>query len=346
MKSKKEITIYDIALRLNLSTATVSRALNDNPRVHKKTRKTVQEAAKEMGYRRNTFASNLRSQKTNTIGVIVHELNSNFITSVLAGIEKIATAAGYDLIITHSSESHKKETANANNLFHKRVDGVIASLAFTTENLDHYRQFQEKGIPIIFFDRVEENSDCTKVVIDNYKCGYLATKHLIDQGCTRIVMVTANLKRNVYAQRHKGYVDALYDNHITFNPDLILIKDLSEQCGIQAAMEIMQMNPLPDGAFITNDFSAVVCMQTLKEHGIHIPDDIAVVGFNDDDISKIIEPKLTTIRYPGTDMGEIAARNLIDHLHGVTSAQKTRTIIVRSDLIIRKSSLRNNGLHT
>jgi LacI family transcriptional regulator len=344
MKPKKEVTIYDIALRLDLSSATVSRALKNHPAINKNTKKKIQDTAKELGYRHNTFASNLRKQKTNTIGVIVHELNSNFITSVLAGIEKITTEAGYDLIIAHSSESFEKESANALNLFHKRVDGLIASLAFDTQGLAHYKSFSDRSIPIIFFDRVEENSESTKVIIDNYKCGYQATKHLIEQGCKRIVLVTASLKRNVYAQRHKGYTDALFDNKIPFNEDYVLIKDLSEQCGIEAALEILKMKPFPDGAFITNDFSAAVCMQTLKEHGINIPEDIAIVGFNNDAIGKIVEPQLTTIDYPGIDMGEIAARNLINHLKGLSNINHTQTIVIRSDLIIRKSSLKKKGI--
>jgi LacI family transcriptional regulator len=340
MKPKKDVTIYDIAQKLELSSATVSRALQDHPAINKNTRKKIQEAARELGYRHNTFASSLRKQKTNTIGVIVHELNSNFITSVLAGIEKVTTEAGYDLIIAHSSESFKKEAANANNLFHKRVDGLIASLAFDTIGLDHFKQYDEKSIPVVFFDRVEEQSDSTKVIIDNYKCGYQATQHLIEQGCKRIVLVTASLKRNVYAQRHKGYTDALYDGGIPYNKDYVLIKDLSEQCGVEAAKQIIKMKPLPDGAFITNDFSAAVCMQTLKEHGVRIPEDIAVVGFNNDAIGKIIEPQLTTIDYPGIDMGEIAARNLINHLKGLSNIKHTNTIVVRSNLIIRKSSIK------
>ena len=343
MKPKKDVTIYDIAQKLDLSSATVSRALQDHPAINKNTRKKIQEVAKELGYRHNTFASSLRKQKTNTIGVIVHELNSNFITSVLAGIEKITTQAGYDIIIAHSSESFEKEAANALNLFHKRVDGLIASLAFDTVGLDHFKAFSDKGIPVIFFDRVEEKSDSTKVIIDNYKCGYEATKHLVEQGCKRIVLVTASLKRNVYAQRHKGYTDALFDNGITYNKNLVLIKDLSEQCGVEAALEIMKMKPLPDGAFITNDFSAAVCMQTLKEHGVRIPEDIAVVGFNNDAISKIVEPQLTTIHYPGIDMGEIAARNLINHLKGISNIHHTNTIVVRSELIVRKSSLKKQS---
>ena len=342
MKQKKEVTIYDIALKLDISSATVSRGLQDHPAINKNTRKKIQDIAKELGYRHNNFASNLRKQKTNTIGVMVHELNSNFITSVLAGIEKVTTEAGYDIIIAHSSESFEKETANATNLFHKRVDGVIASLSFDTKNLDHFKQFEERGIPLIFFDRVEEKLDYTKVIIDNYKCGYQATQHLIEQGCKKIVLVTASQKRNVYAQRYKGYVDALFDNNIPLNKNLVLIKDLSEQCGVDAAKEILQMKPLPDGAFITNDFSAAVCMQTLKEYGVRIPEDIAIVGFNNDSVSKIVEPQLTTIQYPGADVGEIAARNLVNHLKGISDIQHTQTIVVRSELIIRNSSLKKS----
>ena len=343
MKVKKEVTIYDIAQKLSLSTATISRALQDNPAINKNTRKKIKETAQQLGYRHNNFASNLRKQKTNTIGVIVHELNSNFITSVLAGIEKITTDAGYDLIIAHSSESFEKEAANSINLFHKRVDGLIASLAFNTQGLEHYKHFEEKDIPIIFFDRVEESITSTKVIIDNYKCGYQATEHLAEQGCRKIVLVTANLKRNVYAQRHRGYSDALFDNGIKYDKNLVLIKDLSEQCGIEAAHQIMKMKPFPDGAFITNDFSATVCMRTLKENGIRIPEDICIVGFNNDAISKIIEPQLTTINYPGMDMGEIAARNLINHLKGISNIKHTNTIVVRSDLIIRQSSLKKQA---
>lgn len=341
MKPKKDVTIYDIATKLEISSATVSRGLQDHPSINKNTKKKIQDTAKELGYRHNNFASSLRKQKTNTIGVIVHELNSNFITSVLAGIEKVTTEAGYDIIIAHSSESSEKEAANALNLFHKRVDGLIASLAFDTKTLEHFNHFEEKGIPVIFFDRVEEKGDSTKVIIDNYKCGYQATQHLIEQGCKRIVLVTANLKRNVYAQRYKGYADALFDSNIELNKDLVLIKDLSEQCGVEAAKEIIKMKPLPDGAFITNDFSAAVCMQTLKDYGIRIPEDIAIVGFNNDAISKIVEPQLTTIHYPGIDMGEIAARNLINHLQGLSNIKHTQTIVVRSELIVRKSSLKN-----
>jgi len=334
----KEVTIYDLARKLNISSATVSRALNDDPVVSKKTKKSVFDLAKEMGYRHNRFASNLRKQTTNTIGVIVHELNSNFITSVLAGIESITTDAGYDMIIAHSAESYEKEKANALNLFHKRVDGLISSLAFDTTSLDHFKVFEDKKIPVIFFDRVEENSDTIKVIIDNYRCGYLATQHLIEQGCKRIAMVTASLKRNVYAQRHKGFIDAQYDNKLPLDDELVMIRDLTEASARDCAMDILALDPRPDGLFITSDFVAALVMQTLKENGMRIPEDIAVVGFNNDPITRVVEPHLTTINYPGFDMGEIAARNLINHLKGLSNIKHTSTIIVRSELVIRDSS--------
>lgn len=344
MKNGKEVTIYDIAKKLNISPATVSRGLQDHPAISKKTKKKIFDMVEEMGYRSNHYARNLRQRQTNTIGVIVHELNSTFITSVLAGIEKVTTEAGYDLIITHSSESSVKEASNAKNLFDKRVDGLIASLAFDTTDLDHYRPFIDKGVPLLFVDRVEQDGNNTVVIIDNAKCGYQATQHLIDQGCKRIVHVTSSLKRNVYSQRYKGYRDALFDNHIPLDESLLLVYDLSEKAGVDSARAILRMDPLPDGIFLTNDFVAAVCMRTLKENGIRIPEDIAVVGFNNDAIGKLIEPALTTINYPGIDMGEIAARNLINHLKGISDLHQTNTIIVRSDLIIRKSSLKKGSL--
>ena len=343
MNKGKEITIYDIARKLHISPATVSRGLQDHPGISKKTKKKIADMVEEMGYRSNHFARNLRQRQTNTIGVMVHELNSNFITSVLAGIEKVTTQAGYDIIIAHSSESAVKEAANANNLFHKRVDGLIASLSFDTADLDHFKPFFDKGVPVIFFDRVEQNGTNCVVVIDNARSGYLATRHLIEQGCERIAHVTSSLQRNVYSQRFKGYQDALLDHGIPYDEKLLLINDLSENAGIQSAEKILKMKQRPDGVFLTNDFVAAVCMRTLKENGIRIPEDIAVVGFNNDAIGKWIEPALTTINYPGMDMGEIAARNLVNHLRGISDIRQTETIVVHSELIVRQSSLRKGG---
>jgi LacI family transcriptional regulator len=341
MKKSKGITIYDIAKELNLAASTVSRGLQDSPEIGKKTKKMIVETAEKMGYSANLTARSLRQQQTATIGVIVHRLNSNFINSVLAGIEKVTAEAGYDILIAHSSESYAKEVANAKNLFHRRVDGVISSLSFETMDLEHFKPFAERNVPVVYFDRVEQEQNCTAVVIDNVKCGYVATQHLIQQGCKRIVHITASLKRNVYSQRYEGYRKALAEHKLEFSDDLLIIDDLSERAAVEAAMKILNMKPLPDGIFVTSDFVAAFCMRTLKQHGISIPDTIAIVGFNNDPIGKLIEPTLTTIDYPGNDIGEIAARNLINHLKGVNNIHRTNTITVRSDLIVRESSLRS-----
>jgi LacI family transcriptional regulator len=186
MSEAKEITIYDIAEQLKISPATVSRGLKDHPAISKKTKRKIADVAQKMGYRTNTFASNLRQKRTNTIGVIVPRLNSSFMSDVLAGIEKVANEAGYNLIISQSLESEKKEIANAVTMFNSRVDGLLVSLAYDTKSIAHFEPFIQKNIPLIFFDRTVEHEKCPCIVIDNFKAGYDITKHLIENGCKHI----------------------------------------------------------------------------------------------------------------------------------------------------------------
>ena len=270
----------------------------------------------------------------------MHELSSTFMLGVLTGIEKETADTNYDIIITHSAESGAKEIANANNLFHKRVDGLIASLAFDTPNLAHFDQFIDKNIPVIFFDRVEENQKGTKIIIDNYKAGYDITRHLVGEGCKRIAHITGSLTRNVYNQRFKGYVDALKDNGIEYNEALVQITSFDQSKCYAAANALINMKPLPDGLFVTSDLGAALCMQKIKEAGLSIPKDIAVAGFNNDLISTIIEPNLTTVNYSGFDMGRKAAQMLINHLNDEFNIATTDTIVMHSDLIVRASTMR------
>lgn len=340
MIREKEVTIYDLARKLNISIATVSRALKDDPVVSKKTKKKIADLAEEMGYRSNHFARNLRNQRTNTIGVIVPRLNSYFMSTVIAGIESVANKEGYNLIISQSSESFEKEMASAKTMFNNRVDGLLVSLAYDTEDLTHFDSFFKRKIPLIFFDRVVEHENCTNILIDNRKAAYEATAHLIKQGCKKIVHITATPKRNVYVDRLQGYKQALADNDISFQDDYVIISNLSQEAGVVAADQILKMDPLPDAVFVANDNCAVGCMLAIKQAGIKIPQDMAFVGFNNDPVSKVIEPNLTTINYPGYEMGEVAARNLINHLSGKATIRSTNTIILRSELIIRDSSVK------
>jgi LacI family transcriptional regulator len=339
MSTEKEITIYDLARKLNISIATVSRALKDDPVVSKKTRKRITDLAEEMGYRSNNFARNLRTRRTHTIGVIVPRLNSYFMSTVIAGIESIANSEGYNLLISQSSESALKEKASAKTMFDSRVDGLLVSLAYDTETIAHFEAFIKKNIPLIFFDRVAKHDDCTDILINNKKAAYEAATHLISQGRRRIVYITATPKRNVYVDRLQGYKEALADQGIAFHEDYVLISNLSQESGVDAANQIRNMNPLPDAVFVANDNCAVGCMVALKQMGIRIPEDIAFAGFNNDPVCTVVEPNLTTINYPGYEMGQVAARNLIAHLNGGSSVNSTNTIILRSDLVIRESSV-------
>lgn len=342
MSQEKIVTIYDIAEKLNLSASTISRGLQDHPAINKKTKKKIFETANSMGYRFNTFARNLRSQKTNTIGVIVARLNSYFVSAVLAGIEKVVNGAGYNLLISQSLESEEKEAAYAKTMMHNRVDGLIVALAANTTSLQHFDPFIRHNIPLLFVDRVIDTEQHVKVVIDNFKAGYEVTQHLIDQGCKKIVHITGSLLRNVYNDRKRGYEQALIDNKITLDPNLIIENDLSETAAIEAAQRIMKMKKLPDGIFVSNDFVAAICLITLKHAGIRIPQDIAIAGFNNDVTSRIVDPCLTTVNYPGQEMGEVVAKHLINHLNGTMDINLTNTIILKSELIIRESSLKKN----
>jgi LacI family transcriptional regulator len=340
MQNDKEVTIYDIARKLKISPATVSRGLKDHPGISKKTKKKIFELADKIGYRQNHFARNLRNQKTDTIGLIVGKLNSYFQAAVISGIEHIANSQGYNLIISQSSEHGSKEAANAKTMFNNRVDGLLVSLAYDTEDLSHFESFFKKNVPVVFFDRVMEHPNCTSILIDNTKAAYEATSHLIEQGCKRIVHITALPKQNVYVGRLQGYKNALEKHKIKFREELIIVGDLSLEAGIDAAAQILKMKPMPDGIFVANDNAAVGCMIALKEKGIRIPEDIAVVGFNNDPVSKVIEPNLSTINYNGYEIGAVAARHLINHLNGSTDMQTTNKIILRSEFIVRSSSLK------
>ncbi len=198
------------------------------------------------------------------------------------------------------------------------------------------------AFPLVFFDRVAYYKSSTNIVIDNFRAGHQAVTHLLEQGCKHIVHITSNLSKNVYEDCLKGYKKALNDFDIGFNPEYLIQNDLSNEAGQEAAQQIIAMDPLPDGLFVANDACAIACMSMLKENGIRIPSDIAVVGFNNDPISRFVEPKLTTINYHGNEMGKVVVRNLINHLNGNNYIAVTDAIILNAELIIRDSSERNS----
>jgi len=335
----KEVTIYDIARKLDLSPSTISRGLKNPTSISKVTIKRITDTAHEMGYSSNAFASNLRKKRSNIIGVIVPRLNSAFMSQTIAGIEKEVSNANYNLIISQSLESMKKEASSAFAMLSNRVDGLLVSLAYDTESIDHFNNFIKRGTPVIFFDRVFENSKYPAVHINNYKAGYDVTAHLITQGCKRIVHLTGNQLQNVYKDRLKGYKQALMDYNIMFDERLVIVNGLAAADGIEAAGQILRMPQLPDGVFAANDQCAVSCMQVLKKNRIRIPDDIAFAGFNNDPLTCIIEPNLTTINYKGYEMGQVSAKLLMNQIYA-KNIQIADDIVLEYELIIRESSVR------
>lgn len=340
MSSTKDITIYDIANELQISAATVSRGLNDHPAIKKQTREKIHETARRMGYQQNIFASNLRKQKTNTIGVIVPHLNSYFTSTAIAGIEKIANQAGYNLIISQSLESVKKERSNVDTMFNSRVDGLLVSLAGDSESIEHFQFILQKEIPLIFFDRVIKAPNCTSITIDNFQAGYDATQHLLKQKCRRIVHVAGNLRSSVYQGRHAGYKQALLDYGVEYDSSLVFFPDLRDPDPGRTAQDILVMDTLPDGLFCVSDTQAAAIMSELRRAGVQIPQQIAVVGFNNDLLSRVVEPALTTINHPGQEMGEIAARTLIRKLNQEDNVDQNDKVMEHR-LITRASSLRS-----
>lgn len=341
MKNNREVTIYDVAKALNISPSTVSRGLKNHPHIKKETVTRIKAVADEMGYQRNNFASNLRLKHTNTLGLLVPKLNSYFMSTVIAGIEKITNENGYGLIISTSQESVRQEISNVKTLFNSRVDGLMVSLAFDTKNLEHFNLIFNKNIPVIFFDRILSCPGCMCVVIDNFKAGFEVTSHLVSQGCKRIVHVGGNMLRNVYADRLGGYKKALRSGGIQFDKNLVFTGDLSRQWASEIAMKVLRMKPLPDGIFTSNDTSAVTLMIELQKAGLRIPGDVCVAGFNNEPVSQVVKPNLTTVNYPAEEIGEIVAGSLIANIKK-KEPLPPKKVVLEHKLIIRESSLRKS----
>jgi LacI family transcriptional regulator len=301
---KKEITIYDIAKALNVSAATVSRGLKNHPSIGKETRKKIKDMAQLMGYQTNALASGLRTRSTRTLGVIVPRLNSNFMSTVLAGMEKAAVEAGYHLMIMQSQESKEKERESAALLYNHRVDGLMVSTSAASSQTDHFIPFFRKNIPVIFFDRVPDqpkNFHC--IGIDNFKAGETIGTHFLEQGCQNMLHITGNIDISAYRERMQGFKNVLLKKNLEMDEKSIIITNLGTEDGKTAAQTVLQRNALPDAVFVSNDTCAIALIHYLKQAGIDIPGKIKIAGFNNDPFAMFLSPGLTTINYPGEELG-------------------------------------------
>jgi len=339
MKSA-QVTIHDIARILKISASTVSRALSDHPRISIDTKKRVRALAKKLHYQPNIIASNLRVGKTNTIGIIVPRINRNFFSNVIGGIEEIASNAGYRMMITQTNENYNKEVENIKALINARVEGVIISLSAETKDYDHLKLVQRNGIALIFFDRVTDNIESSKVVIDDHEGAYNAVSHLISQGCQKIVHFAGPEHLNIYSNRKKGYLNALKDSNINIKDDLIINNIITKEKGFSACRYLMNKKNKPDAIFAASDFSALGAMIYLKENGYKIPEDVALVGFANEPFTGLLEPGLTSVDQHSNEIGIEVAKLFLDEVQQDQVDTIYRDIIIKPDLIIRKSSLK------
>jgi LacI family transcriptional regulator len=340
-----QVTIKDIARELGISPSTVSRALKDHPDISPDTKKVVNALATKLNYQPNIVALSLRQSKTNTIGVIIPEIVHFFFSTIISGIEDIAYSAGYNVILAQSNESQEREILDMKALFNSRVDGMLMSISRDTTNFDHIESMITKGVPIVFFDRVYNTDQASKIIVDDFTGAKEATLHLIEQGCKRIAHLEGPPNLDISKQRLEGYKEALLQHNIPF------IKELVVTCpsgtieeGKEATERLLKLKQKPDGIFATNDPAAMGSMQAIKSHGLKIPDDVAIVGFSNWFFSSLMDPPLSSVDQPGFEMGQEAAKLLIRQIEKQDKDDldiDPETKILKTRLIIRESSLKS-----
>ena len=334
-------TIRDIAVELNINVSTVSRALSGHAAISKSTRTAVELTAKKLKYRPDRIASSLRLGRTRILGVIIPSAEINFFGSVVHGIEKVASENDYNVLLYQSNEQTDFEKKGIETFLRSRVDGVLASISKETTNLNHYKELKKKGVPLIFFDRVNEDLAVPSVVIDDYKGAFNATQHLIDQGCRRIAHIAGQQNVAIFKDRLKGYVAALEKNGIAVDEDLVQYGKVSIESGMQCMDALLQLRHPPDGVFAVEDFTALGAMQALKNANRKIPE-TAVIGFANEAFGAFITPSLSTVDQQTIRMGEAAARLFFELSGGRKSFYKINPpkTVLEPVLIFRDSSVR------
>lgn len=339
----QKTTIYDIAKKLDITAATVSRALNNNPKISEATRKLVLETAAKMNYKQNRLAQSLRSGKSNNVGVIVPRIDSNFFASVIRGIEEELRPEGYHVIICQTNEDELRQIENITTLLNAQVDGILMSISNVSEENDHIiNNVVNKNVPLIFFDRKKEMQGVSSVTIDDFQGGYLATKNLIEQGCKRIAHLTGDQSLEIFENRNKGYKKALLDSGLVCNDDYVFQTKSNVDAGRQAVDKLLVMNPPPDGIFSSSDFAALGAIQQLREKGIKIPEEFCVFGFGNEPFTGFMELSISSVDQSPLEMGKMAAKVFLEQINNTDNIKIEKKVVLNPELHIRKSSTRIN----
>ncbi|AWW30399.1 LacI family transcriptional regulator [Echinicola strongylocentroti] len=334
---KGQVTIRDIALKLNISISTVSRALRDSPEIKLETRKKVLAMADKLNYSPNVVAQSLRVNKTKTLGIVVPELASHFFASNISGMQDTAYRRGYNVMICQSNENFEQEKSDIRTLVSSRVDGLLISLSRETVSYEHLQNLIDREIPFVLFDRILEGLPVSTVTVDDTLGAYKVTRHLIEQGCKRIAFISGPEGMYISQKRMAGYEKALKEEGFAPEPSLVKNSSLTTASNQALVGELLNQPEPPDAIFAINDPVAIDVMKFLKGRGIRIPQDIALVGFTNMPLSDALEPALSTVDQPAYEMGRLAANNLLDQLMDPDSFAP-QNIVLDTELVIRKSS--------
>jgi LacI family transcriptional regulator len=335
----KRITIKQIALALQVSISTVSKALNDSYEISDDTKKRIQEYAKLHKYKPNTLALSLQNKKTKTIGIILPNILNYYFARVLRGIEKVTTEKGYNIITCITNESFKKEVDTMEMLSNGTIDGFIACISEETlriGNFEHFNLILEEGTPIVLYDRVHVDINCDKVVTDNVKSGYKATRFLMKSGCENIALIATAEEINIGQFSVNGYLKALTKYEVPINENLII--RLDDETHLKERINEMLDNNKVDGMFVIDEVSGAVATQVLNARGIKVPEDISIISFTNGILSRYTIPPLTAVNRFAHTTGEIAANRLIDKIEEKIEFDNIKTEIVKTKLVEREST--------
>ncbi len=335
----KKITILHLAKELNLTAATVSRSLNNHPRISDGTKKLVLDLAEKLNYRTNKLASSLRSGKTFTIGVIIPSAEINFFGSVVHGIESIANTNGYHILLYQSNESPKYEIKAIETYIGAKVDGILASIAKETVDFSHYLELKNRSIPLVFFDRSKDSLNIPSVVIDDFKGAYIATEHLIQQGYSRLAHISGQQHLKIFKDRLNGYKAALADYGFEVNDELFYAGNVSIQSGKDAMEYFFNLSHPPDAIFAVEDFTALGVIKAAKEKKIKIPEELGIIGFANESFCEHITPGLSSIDQQTVQMGKEAFTLLLELINNEKQMKKSK-VVLEPIPFFRESSLK------
>ena len=337
MRSKA--TLKQIAKELGVSISTISKALNDSPEISDTTKQKVKEYAKLKNYKPNSIGLNLKNQSTKTIGVIIPNILNSFFAKVFTGIEKVADEKGYKLITCISNESIDKEEAALEMLSNGAIDGFILSISKETQKLqkfDHFNSIINEGTPIVMFDRITDQVNCDKVIVDDYESAVHAINHLIKTGCKKIAMFTTISQLSVANLRADGYYDAFKQNGLKVDENLLIITDSIEEFD-EKVERFFDKNKV-DAVFALDEHSSVVALKLGIKKGLKIPEDLSIIGFADGVWSRRMMPSLSTVSQHGPEIGEVAATLLIEKLENKMETLPPKTTIIKTELRQRDST--------